>query len=178
MKGNNIVLLASTQEFLKCPAHSDLRSSLNIRAADVACITHDDSASSDADWSQSDNAESSSEASSEASGKSSDFRSPVSAVRMSINMRSTSGSSPLLSGVTLQAVEAAWTNDAFDSELASSGSEVCSSDSEDENFDNAEIMQSVGLHDLLTLDDLRSVVCDIIPYCKKNMLICIMTFWN
>ncbi len=100
MKGN-IVLLASTQDFLKCPAHGDLRSSLHIRPVDVACITFDDFESSDADWSQSDNAESSSEASSEASGNSSDFRSPVSVVRMKMNMRSTSGSSPLFSGVTL-----------------------------------------------------------------------------
>ena len=169
MKGN-LVLLASTQAYIKSPKHADLVQSLY-----AAAPTFDDvnlSSGADDDWSlagenmNDDTASSPSTESRSSESPVEEFRSPTRTDGMSrlrLITRSTGGSSPLLDGLTLPD-DGSDLDDDLDSHYENDAlAESCSSDSEDGCFDGMWTKLD-GVHSMPTLADLLHVDIDIYPY--------------
>jgi hypothetical protein len=168
MKGN-LVLLASTQAYIKSPKHADLVKSLY--AADPQFDALNFSSSADNDWSlgadnvYDDSASSPSTESRSSESPAEDFRSPMTTnvSRRRMNTRSTGGSSPLLDGMALPDDVNESAEDCDDDDDNDAFDESCSSDSEDGSFDGMWTKLD-GVSTLPTLEDLLAVEIDIYPY--------------
>ncbi len=169
MKGN-LVLLASTQAYIKSPKHADLVQSLY--AADPTFDDVNLSSSADDDWSLAgdnmydDSASSPSTESRSSESPGEDFTSPTRTDGMSrrrLNTRSTGGSSPLLDGLTLPDDGSELAEDCDSHDENDALAESCSSDSEDGSFDGMWTKLD-GVQSMPTLEDLLSVDIDIYPY--------------